>query len=498
MRYSVPVNAAEEVPALVEAGASELYCGYLDAWWRERYADHDSASRRQGRANLATPDELERTVRAAASAGVPIHLALNVRYTEPQLDHLEGLCTAFAEMGGTGVIASDLGLLWRLRGHDGLERTLSLLAVAQNVPTLAAYHRLGVTRVALPRFVGPDEAGSLLRAVPGMEASFMAFFDKCPWVDGYCTHRHGVTYLSRETDGAADDAPALPTFDTTYRSHACLGRAASYLEPYPCAACHLRGFERNGVGTAKLGGRGRPLDERLRALRFLRQAHDLPDDAARGELYQRTYGRPCACYYGPSRQGREAIEPLGAPPSDARRELLGSQTSFSELREALARLACTDGRDCGAEVTLLVPPLSQAGLEALVAALPTLSERLRPGAHVCVNDLGTLVTLVREVAERGLPLQVTMGTLLARVDSPDEVAHFLAPHENPSRPVWGPDGEPRTLVYAPPPAALVRHWQRPSATEPSAQEALAWLVGTGIPYEFGTVADAGVAPREPL
>ena len=178
MRYSVPVNAAHEVEALVAAGASELYCGYLDEWWRRRYGDHDSASRRQGRANIETPWELKETVDAARACGVPVRLALNVRYTEPQLDHLVELCRSFEGWGGTGIIASDLGLLWRLRDLAGLDRTLSLLAVAQNVPTLEAYRRLGVTRVVFPRFMGWLEAGVLLAGGQGMERAFMGFLDK--------------------------------------------------------------------------------------------------------------------------------------------------------------------------------------------------------------------------------------------------------------------------------------------------------------------------------
>ena len=246
MRYAVPVNAADEVAALAATGAGELYVGYQDRWWVERYGDHDSMSRRQGRANFSTRGELAEVIDAARAHELPIWLALNSRYTEPQLDHLTELCEGFEHMGGTGVIASDLGLLWRLREGFGLARCLSILAVAQNAATLAAFARLGVSRVVLPRFMEPKEAKALLSQAPGMEGEFMAFFDKCPWVDGYCRHRHGVTYLGREAPAGSDGAPELYSFDTTYRSHACLGRACTYLEPYPCAACHLSALDEAG------------------------------------------------------------------------------------------------------------------------------------------------------------------------------------------------------------------------------------------------------------
>jgi len=471
MKLAVPVNAADEVEALVDAGAGELYVGYQDAWWVRRYGDHDSASRRQGRANLSTREELDAVVRAARAHGVPVWLALNSRYTEPQLDYLVQLAMDFEHMGGTGVIASDLGLLWRLREGCCLARCLSILAVAQNAATLRAFRQLGVSRVVVPRFMGPREAGRLLRAVPGMEGEAMAFFDKCPWVDGYCRHRHGVTYASREAAEGANDAPPLYAFDTTYQTHACLGKACTYLEPYPCAACHLGRFEQEGVGVAKLGGRGRPLGERLRALRFLRAAQGLQSNEERQTLYQKTFGCACACYYGQATQRRGALEPVEDPPGLASHLALGSQTDYVEYARALHRLA-QDGAGESFGVTLLIPPLDDEELGQLVEALPMLAAHNAGDLWLCANDLGTYVTLARERRARQLAFDLLAGTLLLRVDDPREVAHFLSASQNPPRPVWGPQGEPRILTYHEPPADLVRHWQSPSLLEPSAQAAL--------------------------
>ncbi len=489
MRYVAPINAPDEARQLVRAGADELYCGYQDAWWTERYGDHDSASRRQGAANLSTRDELARTTEEAAKLDAPLYLALNARYTEMQLDYLMGLCTDFERWGGTGVIVSDLGLLWRLKQNSALDLCLSLLAVVQNAPTLAAYRSLGVTRVVLPRFLDPDAAGSLLSAVPDMQGEVMAFFDKCPLVDGYCRHRHGVSYPDRNVEAghakSPDNAPPLFTFDTTYRTHACLGTTCDYLDPYPCAACHLPLFEREGIGFAKIGGRGRPLEERLRALKFLKRAETLATDAQRIELYQETFGQDCSCYFGPCIQSRHAIEPVEIPADIQRRAYVGSQTSVASFEKSLDELRNHGSDSCFEPVTLMVPPLSDAHLETLASSLPELAANHPSDVHLCVNDLGTLITATRVASENNLNMRVTMGTLLARIDDEREVAHFLSENENPPRAVWGPRGEPRMLAYRRPPATLVEHWSRPSATEPSAQAALAMLTGTpAIPYEF--------------
>lgn len=475
MRYAVPVNDAYEVSALAEAGADELYCGYQDAWWIERYGDHDSASRRQGAANLATLGDLEQCARQATAHSLPLWLALNTRYTEAQLDHLVNLCRCFEDMGGTGVIVSDLGLLWRLNGATTLRRCLSILAVVQNRATLEAYHHMGVSRVVLPRFMRPQEAASLLSGTHDIEAEVMAFFDKCPWVDGYCRHRHGISYQSRGVQGDTDDSPPLYTFDTTYQTHACLGRACTYLEPYPCAACHLDQFAQAGVGFAKLGGRGRPLEERLRALRFLVASESLDSDDQRAQLYQQTFGQPCACYYGTAIQDRQAIGPVSNPTVEAGSTVLGSQKDLAAYRAALLRLHDGD-IDREKALALLVPPLTDMSLTELLDALPALGQRYGEHLHLYANDLGTLVSVTQELNAIEHPCAVGVGTLLARSDDPSEVAHCLSPEENPPRPIWGLLGEPRTLMYQQPPEELVEHWKRPSFLETSSQMAFRTLV----------------------
>ena len=480
MKFTVPVNAPQEVAELVAAGADELYCGFLDAWWIERYGNHDSATRRQGAANIATLADLEATVRAARAHGTPIHLALNARYTEAQLDHLVKTCDAFERMGGTGIIASDLGLLWRLRAHSGLARILSILAVAQNTPTLHAFRELGVSRVVLPRFMQPDEARMLLAAVPGMQGEAMAFFDKCPWVDGYCRHRHGVSYPMR--DAAADDAGPLYTFDTTYRTHACLRGKTTPANPYPCAACDLPRFEEAGVAYAKLGGRGWPLAERLRALRFLKQAGAIEEPARKATLYRETFGVPCSCYYGDAAQSRHAIACPPTAHTHIGSRLLGSEVDTNALFEALSAMA---HGDLEAPASMLVPPLSQTELTQLENALASMDDQTLGGIGFAVNDVGTLVTLAQLRANRELDFALWLGSLLARLDDQAEIAHFLDPASNPPVAVWGPAGEPRTLRYRKPPAPLIEHWTRPSACEPSAQAALAHLTGiASLPYVF--------------
>jgi collagenase-like PrtC family protease len=480
----------------VEAGASELYCGLLEPWWQERYGNHDSVSRRQGAANLASRDELAHVVEQAAQRKVPVYLTVNVRYTEPQLDYLVGLCTAFEKMGGTGLQISDIGLLNRLKGTTSLRLCLSLLAVADNIPTIDAFHSLlGISRVVLPRFITPREAAALLAPFPSLEAEVMAFFDKCPFVDGYCRNYHGVAYptwTGEDTQGP----PPLYTFDTTFVTHSCLGTKQHYLQSHPCAACTLPRFEKAGVGFSKIGGRGRPLASRISALRFLKQAASLPDNAGRALLYKQSFDQHCQCYYEEAQQQRTCISPVTAtlpptgvwlgfqaqPPAGCERVYIGSETDRATVGRLLENWEWV--ASLAPPVTLVLPPLSQGQLDSLHLLTRLLNAEPHSGMRLCLNDVGSLHAAYRN-REKGAPYALSIGTLLARVDDPAAYARFLDPNMNPQRTVVGPDERPRLLTWAPPPKELVRHWHSPSALEPSARSFFEQILGEQeLIYEF--------------
>ena len=210
----------------------------------------------------------------------------------------------------------------------------------------------------------------------------------------------------------------------------------------------------------------------------------MPDDAARKELYAKTFGTECGCYYEGAMQNRYAIQPVAEPSCTHERLFCGSQTDFDSYSQALEGLCRGMLPSDVQRITLLVPPLSDEGLATLRSSLSVFYERCPEGSHLCVNDLGTLIALSKDADEQGLNLEITFGTLLARLDDPDEVAHFLSADENPSRAIWDTEGNPRMLTYRDPPDALVEHWRRPSLCEPSSREALRALVGHDIAFEF--------------
>ncbi len=293
MRFAVPVNDASEIPELAAAAADELYCGYQDARWQSLYGSHDSASRRQGRANLSRPEDLRAVAESARQHGLPVHLTLNGRVSAPQLPELLRIAELWAECGGSGLILRDPGLLIELRRRFDFRYTASLLAVTVNPEGAAFWRDLGANRIVLPRFLQPEEMAAVTAGAPEIEYEAMVMGDRCPFVDGFCRSVHAESFAP-----APQDAEATAVRETCnpsgYAFHLCSDLSAP--TPDPCAACRLGELERSGVAIGKLGGRGLPLEQRLRWLGFLRTAEALNDPAANRRLYQKTFRHGCRCY----------------------------------------------------------------------------------------------------------------------------------------------------------------------------------------------------------
>ena len=303
MRLAVPVSAASEVEALCEAGATELYCGIQDARWKEAFGDHDSISRRQGAANLGDMRELKALVERAGAHSLPVMLTLNAGYSEAQLPLALETALAFEQLGGTGVMVTDLALLDGLkRKGSRLVRALSLLAEATNTASLSVYRELGVTRAVFPRQLSAVQMGELLSAHGGLEGEALIWLDKCRFMDGHCRFLHSVGYQAAP-DGA-EPAGELFSYDTDYRLPACWELCGEPPSRTPaCAVCAAGALSDAGIAVFKMGGRGRSLPARLQGIRFWIECLALANPAQKRAAYRDRFGAACTaetCYaYSP-------------------------------------------------------------------------------------------------------------------------------------------------------------------------------------------------------
>jgi len=308
-----PVDRASEVPDLVEAGAEELYAGYVPPSWSDAFGPVVSCNRRSfDEANVGSFDDLCALVHAAAVRDVPVHVALNASpIPEGMIPPLVTTAAEFARIGVRGVIVSDLALLLSLR--DGKFRRLALhastLFSAFNGMTVAFLRRAGAERVVLARELSTAEVAAMVPPAGETRLETIGFRGRCPNIEGFCTHLHDDPRRTwpcelRYEKGWAGREEAIPP-----EILAAIERSEGAGRFFSCGLCAVPLLERAGVHALKIVGRGSETVGKVAAIRAVAAMRAYGRDAipgagdcaARGKaLYRETFGRPCRpedCYF---------------------------------------------------------------------------------------------------------------------------------------------------------------------------------------------------------
>jgi putative protease len=312
MRIISPVDHLAETESLLEAGADELYGGFVPPEWQASYELLASLNQRTfAAAQIASAAELQEIVRLAHAAGRRFVLTLNAPfYSDAQLPLLLEYLDRMVALGIDGLILADLALLRLLAGrYPALELHASTMAHISNSAALRFYASQGVRRAILPRHLPVAEMTAIAAAVPEVRCDAFLLVGKCPNTEGLCTFHHvspervwpcEIPY--RITPLASPPSAVLQT---------AMARQASWAHTdrrHGCGLCAIPLLRKGGVDGLKLVGRGAPAAQKLSNLRlarhFLQLAETVPDlNAYRQQAmaaHRARFGAAChanICYY---------------------------------------------------------------------------------------------------------------------------------------------------------------------------------------------------------
>lgn len=317
-----PVDRAAEVEGLIDAGADELYAGFVPPFWRDAFGPAVSSNRRSfAAANVPSLDELDGLVRAAALRDVPVHLALNASpVPDDAIPRLVEFAADLARRGVRGIIVSDLSLLLALRdaAFRRLELHASTLFSAFNGSTVAFLRKAGATRVILARELDTEGIARMAAAAGGTPLEVIGLRGRCPNIEGFCTHLHddpGRTWPCELSYGKEwrGDGSAMPGgIREAMEANEGTDRHRS------CGLCAVPVLDRSGVHAFKLVGRGAEGERKIAAVKAAAgmrdwgkaRRPDAAESARRGKaVYAEMHGRPCRpenCYFpefGPGGKG---------------------------------------------------------------------------------------------------------------------------------------------------------------------------------------------------
>lgn len=194
MKINVPVSKAGEVAAVIEAGASEIYCGVLPLEWYRKYSNVASVNRAETiRSNIENFNELKQAVKIAHSYNVPVSFALNSIYTQEQYLLLDKYIEQAVSLGIDAFIVADIGLLLKLKDMNiGKDVHISTGGTVFNSYAVKFYQHLGAKRVIIPRQMRIQEIDELTRENDSVEKEVFILNSGCRYVTGFCGFQHGL------------------------------------------------------------------------------------------------------------------------------------------------------------------------------------------------------------------------------------------------------------------------------------------------------------------
>jgi len=291
MKIVTPTNSVKEIQSLVEAGAGELYFGYLDADWTKKYGAYSGNRRENFHANYTDINEVREMVKAIKSYGLDAVLALNDRYTDEQFPMIREILEKICDTGVENVIIADAGLCSMVKEWEiPLQIHVSTGGGVMNALTVEFYKQIGVRRIIFPRQLSLEEMNNMAEIAPDLEYEIFGMYGRDPYIDSYCRFHHGIgdvipnmgacgcmrlNSLPIHEKGKEQNGEAIRPFS-------CLNT----LKVDGCAACVLPNVNTDRIEYIKVVGRGAKLERKLQAVKMMKKAIDLLDQVSSVEMYE--------------------------------------------------------------------------------------------------------------------------------------------------------------------------------------------------------------------
>jgi putative protease len=304
MNILAPFSRPSEVPPLIEAGASELYCGVVDRRWQSSYSFVSSVNLRHDKAaSLSSFKQLGAAVEAARGLKASVFLVLNAHFYSPkQLPLVLKQAEKAVNAGVESLIVADAALIPELKREFDVRVSLSTANPVFNSHALDFFKGLGVDRVVFPRHLTVKELGQLSAHAKkiGLAAECFALNTICPYIDGLCSFQHivdkSISFLPM-----GNLACRLPFKVKAVKgremekvlaaeSHARLWNNALSRD---CGLCALPFFKRFGIDSIKIAGRAHSLEKKLADVQALKRALVL----LKGKLSVMEFREKCREFY---------------------------------------------------------------------------------------------------------------------------------------------------------------------------------------------------------
>ena len=319
MKIVAGLGSVDEYIPYVQAGADELFCGYVPYNWTKKYGTVLPLNRREVLAynvQLGSFSELEILSAMIRKYRKPVHIAMNSLYYIPeQYEEIADIVKQCMKIGFDSFILADLALILYLR-QKGISCKIHLSGEVgeMNREAIKVFQKMGIDRVIFHRKNTVASMRQMIEAVNAEKLEFEAFAlnELCQFTGAFCNSLHcdEMGYLCRTTywgDAEMEERMeqvrkrTLEIEEQQEQQYLC-GKSG-------CALCALPQLEAAGITHLKLVGRGNYVEDMIRDIRNLKAALGVLEENQREEKETGRYidqlnkkifdGQPCGynCIY---------------------------------------------------------------------------------------------------------------------------------------------------------------------------------------------------------
>lgn len=324
MKIVAGLGSIDEYIPYVEAGADELFCGYVPECWSLKYGMENPLNRREVyyyNVQIGSQSELQIMQKMVERYHVPVSIAFNSLYYVPeQYSMIVDIMRQCMQYGYRTFIVADVALLVYLKEQAqdlrecGMKIHLSGETAEVNSPMLEEFRKLMIDRMIFHRKNTISDMGSMISSqkerYPEKALDYEAFIlnEKCHFTGAFCNTLHcdelvhmcRVPYRRGAIEVCTNPCETQDDSASEWEQNDMNMTGVS-----GCGLCALWKLRQAGVTHLKLVSRGNYIEDTMRDIKALRTALTILEHADHETQYVDNMKKtlfPCGkcrgnCYY---------------------------------------------------------------------------------------------------------------------------------------------------------------------------------------------------------
>ncbi len=330
MKLTVGMGSIEDYPEYVEAGADEVFCGFVPTSWMEKFGFSEPLNRREVlyfNVQLGSLSEMEiladmkQELAERFGRQVPATITLNSPfYKTESLEEIRKVVSSLSALGFMDYIVADPKLLQALSSlacqqqeHLQTSRPLRIHLSGEygqaNLPALQTALKIAgdmsLARIIYPRQTSVEDMRQIQQTLSGkngrenMEYEAFALNERCQFTGAYCNTYHcdELAHICQLPYELVGERRMGDTSDMSGSSGNPVGMSG-------CGLCELFKLRDAGVTHLKLVSRGNFKEDTIRDIRAVKTALQIlevceSDAEYRQRMQQELFPEGCSgnCYY---------------------------------------------------------------------------------------------------------------------------------------------------------------------------------------------------------